>query len=233
MYGMHDANRNRVVAGPLWRCALLLVGSGWAASAGAQAVYKWVDRSGVTQYSASPPPAGASSVLVRVAPPPSAEAASQAKENAQKASDQAKRLEAERLREQDETQLKVDIARRSAMDRIQRCAQAREQLGVLTQPTPVYRYDERGGRVYLEDSARDAVVAQWRLRINKYCSSAEDMRGVQDAATRQRATSAAQLAKCNEARELLRDLQADPSRLPTADIEAARQRVRQSCGGGQ
>jgi Domain of unknown function (DUF4124) len=212
--------------------ALLLSAMAWTGSTWAQTVYKWVDRNGVTQYSSSPPPAGASGVVVPVPPSPSAEAASQAKAAAQRASDEAKRREADRLREQADKQLKDDAARSSAVNRLQRCAKAREQLDVLTKPAPVYRQNERGERIYLEDSARDAEIVRLRSEVAMYCSSADEMQNLQDAATRQRATSAAQRAKCNEAQELLRDLQAEPSRLSAADIEAARQRVRLLCGGG-
>lgn len=212
--------------------ALLLCAMTWTGSTWAQTVYKWVDRNGVTQYSSSPPPAGASGVVVPVPPPPSAEAASQAKAAAQRASDEARRREADRLREQADKQLKDAAARSSAVDRLQRCAKAREQLDVLTKPAPVYRRNEQGERIYLEDAARDAEIARLRAEVAMYCSGADEMQQMQDAATRQRATSAAQRAKCNEALDQLRDLQADPSRLPAADIEAARQRVRLSCGGG-
>jgi Domain of unknown function (DUF4124) len=217
----------------LWCIAALLVAAmAWTGGGWAQTVYKWVDRNGVTQYSSSPPPAGASGVVVPVPPPPSAEAASQAKAAAQRASDEAKRLEAERLREQADTQFKDDAARRSAAGRLQRCAKAREQLDLLMKPAPVYRHNERGERIYLEDSARDAEIARLRSEVAMYCSSADEMQKLQDAATRQQATSAAQRAKCNEAREQLRDLQADPSRLAAADIEDAQRRVRLLCGGG-
>ena len=136
------------------------------------------------------------------------------------------------MREQADQQLKDDAARRSAECRLQRCAKAREQLDVPTKPAPAYRHNERGERIYLEDSARDAEIARLRSEVARYCSSADEMQNLQDAATRQRATSAAERAKCNEAQDLLRDLQADPSRLPVADIEASRQRVRLLCGGG-
>lgn len=212
--------------------ALLFAAMTWAGAAWAQTIYKWVDRNGVTQYSSAPPPAGASAVRVPVPPPPSAEAASQAKAAAQRASDEAKRREADRLREQADKQLRDSGARSSAADRLQRCAKAREQLEVLTKPAPVYRHNERGERIYLEDSARDAEIGRLRSEVAMYCSRADEMQKLQDAATRQRATSAAQSAKCNEAQELLRDLQADSSRLAAADIEAARQRVRLLCGGG-
>jgi hypothetical protein len=216
-----------------FRCivVLLLAATAWAGSSWAQTVYKWVDRNGVTQYSSSAPPAGASGVVVPVPPPPSDEAASQAKAAAQRTRDQATRLEAERLREQADKQLKDDAARRVAVDRLQRCARAREQLGVLTKPAPVYRRDERGERVYLEDAARDAEIARLRAEVARYCSSADEMQPIQDAAARQRATNAAQRAKCNEARDQLRELQVDPGRLAAADIDAARQRVRLFCDG--
>lgn len=217
----------------LSRIALMLLAVvAWTGGTWAQTVYKWVDRNGVTQYSSSPPPAGASGVLVPVPPPPSAQAASQAKAAAQRANDEAKRFEADRLREQADKQLKADAARRSAVDRLQRCARAREQLNVLKKPVPVYLRNERGERIYLEDAARDAEISRLSAEVASYCSSADEMQGVQDAATRQRATNAAQRAKCNEAQDQLRDLQADSSRLPAADIEAARQRVRLLCGGG-
>jgi len=210
-------------------CCIALVVLAVMGGAYAQDIYKWVDSHGVTQYTTTPPPPGVAATLIRAAPAPSAEAASQAKAEARRIIDEANRRAAEREREQAQQQAQGEAERRSAAERLQLCARAREQLDVVTRGGPVFRHDERGEHVYLEDSARDAEIARLRGEVAKHCLAGEAAPSVQDAATRQRAAQAARLAQCDAARDALRDLESLGPRVPTADIERARERARRLC----
>jgi len=194
----------------------------------AQNIYKWVDKQGVTQYSTTPPPAGTPVTTLPATPAVPADAASQAKTDAQRLADEAKRREDERVRESSHRQAEEQAARRSAAERLQLCARAREQLAVVTRQGPVYRYNEGGERIFLEDSARDAEIARLRAQVARYCRVDESMESLQDAATRQRAAEALRVAQCNAARDALRALQSQ-TRIPAQDIDEARERVRRYC----
>lgn len=201
----------------------------WMGSANAQDIYKWVDSEGVTRYTASPPPAGVAATLIQAAPPPSAEAASKAKADARRKIHEANRRAAERSREQAKQQAQDEGELQSAAARLQLCATSREQLGTLERGRSVYRYNERGERVYLEDSARDAEIARLRTEVATYCSAGDTAQGAQDAATHRRTAEAARSAQCNAARDAARSLAADSARIPEREIEQAREEVRRLC----
>ena len=201
----------------------------WISNANAQDIYKWLDSNGVTQYSATPPPPGISATVICAAPTQSAEAVSQAKADAQRMSDDANRRVAELLRERTRQQVQDEAERRGADARLQRCANARVQLDTLGYGVPVYRYNDRGERVYLEDSARDAEVGRLRREVATHCSGAGSMQAVQDAATWRRVADVRRLADCNDARDFLRDLEADISKVPSSQVEQARKNVALAC----
>jgi hypothetical protein len=163
-------------------------------------------------------------------PPPAADAASAAKADAKRLIAEADRRASERAREQAQRQVKDEAERRSAATRLQLCAKAREQLAAVSAGGPVHRYNERGERVYLEDSARDAEIARLRGDVATHCTGGET--GAQDAATRQRAALAAQRARCNAARDALRDLETAGPRVPAWEIQQAREKMKRLCTSG-
>lgn len=201
-----------------------------ACAACGQTIYKWVDSTGVTQYSATPPPKGTAATMIHTTPPPPAEVAEQAKTDAKRRLDDAERRAAERSREQAQQQAQDEAGRRNAAARVQRCASAREQLSAVSRGGPVFRYNERNERVYLEDSARDAEIARLRAEVSTACSSSDSAQGAQDLATRQRIAEAGRSAQCNAARDTLRDLEAGGSHIPGWEIEKARDKAAQLCG---
>ena len=207
-----------------------LVALMWMGAAVAQGIYKWVDSKGVTQYSATPPPPGVSATFIPSVPGPSAEAASQAKADAKRQIDDANRRAAERAREQSQRPPRDAAGQRDEAVRVRACATAREQLSVVERGGPVFRYNERRERIYLADSARDAEIARLRGEVATSCRGDA---AAQDAATRQRVAEAARFARCDHARDGLRDLEALGSRVVAADIELARQSVSRFCSIGQ
>ena len=201
----------------------------WAGNACPQDIYKWVDRSGVTQYSATPPAAGIAATVICPMPPLPADAASQARAEAQRMIDEANHCVAELLREQAQKEVEFEAERSNADARLRSCANARVQLFTLTFGVPVYRHNERGERVYLEDSARDTEVARLRREVAMDCSSAASMQAAQDAATRQRFVESVRIRDCSTARDYLRDVEASSSRVPSSEVERARSEAALAC----
>lgn len=214
---------------PWLLCVLVLLGAG--GRAGAQEIYKWVDAQGVTQYSTTPPPPGVAAKVVRVAPAPPAEVASQARADAQRVIDETNRRAAERAEAQAQRAAQEAAQRRGATDKLRACANAREQLDVLMRGGPVFHYNERGERVYLDDSARDGEIARLRGEVTAQCVGSDATPAEQDAATRQRMGDAARLTQCRAAQDAARDLEGGGPRIPQTDIEQARERARRLCAG--
>ena len=142
-----------------WYVALFFVVAATAANA---QMYKWVDEKGVTHYSAEPPPEGAKGagkVELKVTP-----AAPGAARDDWKAKDQRARAE----------KAKQDIAGqreqgRSDAQRRQRCQHAAEQLDTLRSQRPVYQFDAKGQKSYVEDKDRPAEIARWQAEVDKHC----------------------------------------------------------------
>ena len=128
----------------------------------AAAVYKWVDENGVTHYSELPPADGkATKVETRTGGPSGA-------------TDDWKQRELESRKQRLEGEKADDYAtRKSTQDaavRSNRCAESREQVETLERARPIYRIDEHGERVYLEDKDRQRQIEQWRSQAEKYCA---------------------------------------------------------------
>jgi Domain of unknown function (DUF4124) len=207
-----------------WWVAILVAGLGLG-PAWAQVVYKWVDAQGATQYTSTPPPAGVPVTVIRPPAAPTAEAASQARAAAQRSIDEAARMAEARQREQALQRAQADRLQRDTALRQQRCAAARSQLEVVQRQGPVLRYDERGQRIYLEDSQRDAEIARLKADVAEQCGPLGP-----DTALPGRPALPAAMA-CAAAREALRDLQAPAQRAAPSDIAAATQRVQKACAG--
>jgi hypothetical protein len=199
------------VARRLAACAI----AAWAGASGAQAVvYKWVDAAGVTHYAAQPPPGVAATVVrlpptgdagpaTAVAPPPVPAPSLPAPPGASAAAPAA------------------DAARR-----LRDCARARQQQEALTRGGPVFRYDESGRRVYLEDRDRDAEIARMAALAAQRCAGLTEAQ--QATAGQAAAAEAAAAARCLAAQETLRELQAN-ARTVAQDLEVARDNVLARC----
>lgn len=136
------------------------------------AVYKWVDEQGVTHYSETPPPSERKAKKIEVKPPSPASGAEggggEGKSWQQKEQEfqkrQAEREEARRQQEAADT-----AARREAKIKEERCAIAKHNLETLQIRRPVYRTDEKGERVYVDDRMRAAEIARMKKEIETYC----------------------------------------------------------------
>ena len=142
--------------------ALLVLACGSAAAA----LYKWVDEKGVTHYTEEPPPdRKATKIEIRSdGPPAKAEKGESWKDK--EIDFRRRRLEKERSDAASEAQ-----AKKAAAVRHQNCLRARDALDTLAHGHPVYRVNEKGERVYMEEAERDAETKRWRTEVDTWCGS--------------------------------------------------------------
>ena len=140
--------------------AAVLVCACAALCASAQQMYKWKDEKGVTHFSENPPPDGAKGEKIEVKPiqadrpynDPWKQKESEAKERRAKqgvADEQAKRQE--------------------ASQRASRCRQAQKTIDTMTNSSRVYKLNDKGERVWMEDSEKAAELADAKREVDKYC----------------------------------------------------------------
>lgn len=145
------------------RCASWLL-AGMLAMVPAQAqVFKWVDEKGRVQYGEKPPDGVKATELKSPGPSPSVRPESPE-------SWKEKDLEFQRRRVEREEQLRKEAAARdrsSVADRNE-CARARRLLEAL-ETSVVYSRNQKGERVYLEDSERPAKVEEAKKRVEQSC----------------------------------------------------------------
>jgi len=148
-----------VLAIPAALALLLCAGS-------AQAVlYKWVDASGTVVYSDQPPPGGVKSEIVTtpVAPPSNPNAV---KEMANRDLEQKKRLA-----QQAQDEKAADKARVDENKRRENCQQMRGSLRIYQSGDPIYRLNENGQRVDLDDVAKARERDRLESAIRDQCVS--------------------------------------------------------------
>jgi hypothetical protein len=133
-----------------------------AAGAAFGQVYRWVDEKGVTHYGAQPPQgAKAREVEDKLANPAG---------TAPRGEDWQEREREFRQRQiqagQAGAKKEQDTERRRAM-----CNEQRDLLNRLRQAPRTYRLDEKGERVYLEDSQRESTIARQEQIVAQYCEA--------------------------------------------------------------
>jgi hypothetical protein len=129
--------------------------------AGAQQLYKYIDKDGKTVYTDQPPPTAQAKPIASPPPPPTPSANSapgnksavDRDKDAQKGRDQAK-----------EAQKKQDEAAKKAAAAEERCNQARTALQQFTEGGRLMKYNEKGEREYMSDeeiaNGRNAAARQ-------------------------------------------------------------------------
>jgi Domain of unknown function (DUF4124) len=121
-------------------------------------MYKCVDERGVTSYSATPRPdcKGGKKVDIQGSPPISGSVAPRSANVPQQDSD-FKRRQIER--EQAEAKDKMALG--------ERCARLRSEESMLSSGMRVFKSNERGERVYIEDATRDSRLAAVREELRR------------------------------------------------------------------
>jgi hypothetical protein len=137
-----------------------------AVIADAAALYKWVDEKGVTHYTEEPPPdRKATKVEIKPSPSTSSGAASPDDFKQREYEFRKNRLD----KEQAEATEKLRVEREAA-GRRNRCLRAQRALDIL-QSRPVYRTNERGERVFIEDKERAKETEEWREVARESCDT--------------------------------------------------------------
>ena len=133
---------------------------GWALTAHAQQIYKWVDDKGVTQYTTTPPPTGKAQAIRTAPASPAAAAKTWQEQEIEFRARQVERAEAEHK----EKRAQQDAARRHAT-----CVAAQRDLRNVKEQRPLYTQDEKGERQYLDDAQRASAERKVRDFIEREC----------------------------------------------------------------
>lgn len=143
---------------------LLLLLAGLALQAHAQGgLYKWVDEKGVVHYSDTPPPGKGGQKLRTPSQPPLDGASSPQRSR----SWQEQLQDSNERRFQDEKRQKE--AQQKAQEADQKCLRARNALDSLKRERPLYRVDQQGERVFMEDEERRRLVDGWQQQADANC----------------------------------------------------------------
>lgn len=128
----------------------------------AQQMYKWVDEKGVTHYSETPPPEGAKAaakIELKTPTPDRTPTDNWREREAQSKERRAKQgVQDEQARQQDERQ------------RASRCRAAQRQADAMKNYARVFRLDDKGERVYLDDKERDSQLQEANREIARNCN---------------------------------------------------------------
>ena len=132
----------------------------WAASA---EMYKWIDEKGRTVYSEQPPPDGKGTKLdIRTSPASPGTAATDWKQKEQDAR-QTRITKDQEEQNQKAQEQNVNSARKS------NCIESQRQLNIAQTPRPVFQVNDKGEKVYLDDTARQKEIDGWAANVKKYC----------------------------------------------------------------
>jgi hypothetical protein len=136
----------------------------FAALPAAAALYKWNDENGRVVYGDTPPPGvKAERINPAVAPADPNAVRDLAAKDAQMNKRQQDRAEEE---------TKAEKAQADAKARLDRCAQIRGHLQTLRADVAVYRFNDKGEKVYMPAAERDKAVAESeKMLVDLNCPS--------------------------------------------------------------
>jgi hypothetical protein len=137
-----------------------------ACASASAALYKWVDEKGVTHYTEEPPPDRKATKIEIRSDGPAAKP-----ETAESWKDKDIEFRRRRLEKERTDDAAEGLAKRAAAQRRQHCLRAQDALETLAHGHPVYRVNEKGERVYMEDAERDAQTKRWRKEAETWCGS--------------------------------------------------------------
>jgi Domain of unknown function (DUF4124) len=136
----------------LLRAALVALLASMMTSTSFATLYKWTDENGRTVYGDQPPPTAKSERLNPGVAPADPNAVrdlankdAEMKKRAQQRADDAAKAD----KDQAEAKRKLDI-----------CTQSRGRIRTMRDATPVYKYDEKGDKVYYEAVDREKAIAE-------------------------------------------------------------------------
>ncbi len=141
---------------------LCLLATPVAALAG---TYRWVDENGQTHFG-DRPPAGAVSDEVKVTPAPVDEDAA-ARARKTRVNEFLEQSEKERA-ERNEAKARQETA---AEERQARCEQLRGRLKYLKSVSKIYRINNDGERVYVDDEENERLRREFTARVQSECGA--------------------------------------------------------------
>ena len=130
-------------------------------------LYKWVDEQGKVHYSDQPPSGKvkSESTLSLPSPPGAASSPDSGK------TWQEKELEFQKRKTgAAEAEAKKQKAEQEAKTKRENCEKAKNQLSQLESSAPVYTYDEKVGRTYLNEAQRAEAIARARKSVAEWCN---------------------------------------------------------------
>lgn len=134
-------------------------------SAGADQVYRWVDKDGHVHYSQTPPSStGVNAQTLNIAPPPPDPTGLQ---NDQKLAQQAQ----DRDKQSQDAQKKDQAAQQQLEQQKKECDYLQQRLQVLEQSARIATVDAQGNKSYVSDSDRAKQEQDLQDQLNKNCSS--------------------------------------------------------------
>lgn len=141
-----------------------------AATASHAGITRWVDADGKVHFSDQPAPATAKSQkTLDIKSSPAATKTSPDSKGGEKSLAE-KELESRKRRvEAEESAAKQAKDQEEAKRRKENCAQARNQLQALQDGQRIARYDEKGERAFLEDSARPKAIEEAQRAVDSWC----------------------------------------------------------------
>lgn len=144
----------------LFLLALIFSGTAFAG------ITRWVDAEGKVHYSDEPPPSGAKNEK-QIVVPPSAPVPS--KESASKSLADKEMEFRKRQQEQADAQAKKDKEAAAAKVKQQNCDRAKATQRNLESGVRAFSINEKGERVYMDDSARQKALADAKKAVDSWC----------------------------------------------------------------
>ncbi|MBL3556016.1 MULTISPECIES: DUF4124 domain-containing protein [Marinobacter] len=138
----------------------------WLVTLVAQAgTYRWVDENGQTHFGDRPPVnTVADEVLLKAAAPTSDQAARERKQRVNEFLEQSERERAERNRA--EAEQEATTAKHEA-----RCQALRARLKFLKSVSGIYRLNDEGERVFVDDQENERLRREFRARVQSECDT--------------------------------------------------------------
>lgn len=150
---------------------LLLLCAMLASGISASEIYKWTDEDGNVHYGDRPVGDGSEGAQVERVAIVSRSTNSEAVQASVDARLERQAAAAERAAEREAEEARQEELLAEAADRAQKCTEYRERLQRFVQSRRLYRLDDNGERVYLDDGQMQEAREQVQQQVEEYCSS--------------------------------------------------------------
>ena len=153
----------------MFRIAGVIIGFWVLSVPAAESIYKWVDEDGSDYYSDQPPRQVNKFEELRIESAPSDDVVREAQERRDRLKTKQQRSQDQRSAAREQKRLQREDEQAQRVDQLQRCIKAREEFHSLNRQMPIYRIDERGNRIFLDDKERTDYIQFYLAEINTFC----------------------------------------------------------------